>query len=133
MEYVEVIRSKLKEKIASGMTQEDISNQTGITQSHISKLLSAKRGTEHMKHLRLDTFLKLFPDAQIVFGGENRQIGNVHHNTNSPVIQGDGNTVAAQPSEETASAFLQRIMAADDIDAETKVKIFNLHSRRPFN
>ena len=125
MEYVEVIRSKLKEKIASGMTQEDISSQTGITQSHISKLLSAKRGTEHMKHLRLDTFLKLFPDAQIVFGGENRQIGNVHHNTNSPVIQGDGNTVGTTGGE-SAADFLKRIMEADDIDAETKVKIYKL-------
>ncbi len=129
MEYVEVIRSKLKEMIASGMTQEDISSKTGITQSHISKLLSAKRGTEHMKHLRLDTFLKLFPDEQIVFGGENRQIGNVHHNTNSPVIQGDGNTIGTTAGEETAAAFLKRIMEADDIDAETKVKIYKMANK----
>ena len=124
MDYVETIRRRLKEMITGGMTQEDISKQTGITQSHISKLLSAKRGLEHMKHLRLDTFLKLFPDAQIVFGGD-RRIGDVHHNTNSPVIQGDGNTIGT-PGEETAAAFLNRVMASDDIDAETKVKLYRM-------
>ena len=75
--------------------------------------------------LTLRKLSQLFPDARIVFGGD-RRIGDVHHNTNSPVIQGDGNTVAAQPSEETASAFLQRIMESDDIDAETKVKIYRM-------
>lgn len=123
MDYVETIRRRLKEMITAGMTQEDISKQTGITQSHISKLLSAKRGPEHMKHLRLDTFLKLFPDAHIEFGGD-RRMGNVHHNTNSPVIQGDGNTIGT-PGE-TAAAFLKRVMASDDIDAETKVKLYRM-------
>jgi hypothetical protein len=123
------IIAQLKEKYNQGATPKEIANEAGCSHQYISRLLN---GTLDPANMSLRTFSKLFPDAQIVFGGD-RRIGDVHHNTNSPVIQGDGNTVAAQPSEETASAFLQRIMAAPDIDAETKVKIFNLHSRRPFN
>lgn len=132
MDIYEEIQRRIRRMRDEGLTQQQISKLTGISQPFISQLLNPKDGAERVKHLELAKLMKLFPDAQIVFGGD-RRIGDVHHNTNSPVIQGDGNTVAAQPSEETASAFLQRIMAAPDIDAETKVKIFNLHSRRPFN
>lgn len=132
MDIYEEIQRRIRRMRDEGLTQQQISKLTGISQPFISQLLNPKDGAERVKHLELAKLMKLFPDAQIVFGGD-RRIGDVHHNTNSPVIQGDGNTVAAQPSEETASAFLQRIMEADDIDAETKVKIFNLHSRRPFN
>ncbi len=132
MDIYEEIQRRIRRMRDEGLTQQQIYKLTGISQPFISQLLNPKDGAERVKHLELAKLMKLFPDAQIVFGGD-RRIGDVHHNTNSPVIQGDGNTVAAQPSEETASAFLQRIMAAPDIDAETKVKIFNLHSRRPFN
>lgn len=108
-----------------GVTQQEMSRLSGISQPYISQLLNPKNGVERIKHLELAKLLKLFPDARIVFGGD-RRIGDVHHNTASPVIQGDGNTVIAQPSEETASAFLERIMAADDIDAETKVKLYKM-------
>lgn len=132
MTIFEEIYEMLAEMKRSGMRQQEIADNSGISRPYICQLMNPKDGIERIKHLELAKLMKLFPDAQIVFGGD-RRIGDVHHNTNSPVIQGDGNTVAAQPSEETASAFLQRIMAAPDIDAETKVKIFNLHSRRPFN
>lgn len=132
MNIYEEIQRRLRQMIDDGSTQQQISRYSGISQPFISQLLNPKDGVERIKHLELSKLLKLFPNMKLVFG-DDRRIGDVHHNTNSPVIQGDGNTVAAQPSEETASAFLQRIMAAPDIDAETKVKIFNLHSRRPFN
>ncbi len=109
----------------SGVTQNEMSRRSGVAQSRICRILDSRMGVTNIKRLGLETFFKLFPDARIVFGGD-RRIGDVHHNTNSPVIQGDGNTVAAQPSEETASAFLQRIMESDDIDAETKVKIYRM-------
>ncbi len=131
-DFYQMIYDILCKERDAGVTQNEMSRRSGVAQSRICRILDSRMGITNIKRLGLETFFKLFPDAQIVFGGD-RRIGDVHHNTNSPVIQGDGNTVAAQPSEETASAFLQRIMAAPDIDAETKVKIFNLHSRRPFN
>ena len=125
MNIYEEIQRRMRQMIVDGLTQQQISNYSGISQPFISQLMNPKDGVERIKHLELSKLLKLFPDARIVFGGD-RRIGDVHHNTNSPVIQGDGNTVAAQPSEETASAFLQRIMESDDIDAETKVKIYRM-------
>ncbi len=125
MDIYHEIQERLKEERDTGVTQNEMAQRTGLGQSHISRLLDSKRGAEQMKRLGLETFFKLFPDAQIIFGGGNRRIGDVHHNTNSPVIQGDGNTVGTTGGE-SAAAFLKRIMEADDIDAETKVKIYRM-------
>lgn len=128
MDIYQEIQERLKKERDAGATQSEMSRRTGLGQSHISRLLDTKRGAEQMKRLGLETFFRLFPDARIVFGDE-RIMGNVHHNTNSPVIQGDGNTIGAATGEETAAQFLKRIMSSDDIDAETKVKLYNLFNR----
>lgn len=124
MEIYEEIQKRLRTIRDNGLTQQEISKQTGISQPFISQLLNPKDGVERIKHLELSKFFKLFPDARIEFGGD-RQIGDVHHNTNSPVIQGDGNTIGT-PGEETAAAFLKRVMASEDIEAETKVKLYRM-------
>ena len=124
MEIYEEIQKRLRTIRDNGLTQQEISKQTGISQPFISQLLNPKDGVERIKHLELSKFFKLFPDARIEFGGD-RRMGNVHHNTNSPVIQGDGNTIGT-PGEETAAAFLRRVMDSDEIDAETKVKLYRM-------
>ena len=121
MNYADIL-AELAEVYKAGATQKEIADKAGISHQYISQLMTGRVKPESLTLRKLS---QLFPDARIVFGGD-RRIGDVHHNTNSPVIQGDGNTVAAQPSEETASAFLQRIMESDDIDAETKVKIYRM-------
>ena len=121
MNYDDIL-AELAEVYKAGATQKEIADKAGISHQYISQLMTGRVKPESLTLRKLS---QLFPDARIVFGGD-RRIGDVHHNTNSPVIQGDGNTVAAQPSEETASAFLQRIMESDDIDAETKVKIYRM-------
>lgn len=128
MTIFEEIYDLLAEMKRRGITQQEIANNSGVSRPYICQLMNPKDGVERIKHLELSKLLKLFPDVRIVFGGD-RRIGDVHHNTNSPVIQGDGNTIGT-PGEETAAAFLRRVMASDDIEAETKVKIFNLYSRR---
>ncbi len=125
MDIYQEIQERLREERDSGATQNEMSQRTGLGQSHISRLLDPKRGAEQMKRLGLETFFKLFPDAKIVFG-DDRRIGDIHHNTNSPVIQGDGNTIGTTAGEETAAAFLKRVMASDDIDAEIKVKLYRM-------
>ena len=115
----------LKERYNKGATQREIAIDAGCSHQYISKLLN---GTLDPSRMSLKTFFKLFPNARIIFDGD-RRMGDVHHNTNSPVIQGDGNTIGAASGEETAARFLKRIMASDDIDAETKVKLYNLFNR----
>ena len=123
-DFYQMIYEILRKERDSGVTQNEMSRRSGVAQSRICRILDSRMGITNIKRLGLETFFKLFPDAQIVFGGE-RRIGDVHHNTNSPVIQGDGNTIGTA-GEETASAFLKRIMEAENIDAETKVKIYRM-------
>lgn len=124
-DFYQMIYEILCKERDSGVTQNEMSRRSGVAQSRICRILDSRMGITNIKRLGLETFFKLFPDAQIVFGSD-RRIGDVHHNTNSPVIQGDGNTIGTTAEEETAAAFLKRIMAATDIDAETKVKIYKL-------
>ncbi len=121
----EEIRDWLRGLQARGVTQDEISKTSGVARSYICRIMN--QPSEKLKGLSLEVFFKLFPNAIVDLGvHKTYKTGDIHHNTNSPVIQGDGNTVSAQPTEETASAFLKRIMESNDIDAETKVKIFKL-------
>ena len=125
MNIYEEIQRRLRQMIDDGSTQQQISRYSGISQPFISQLLNPKDGAERIKHLELSKLLKLFPNMKLVFG-DDRRIGDIHHNTNSPVIQGDGNTIGTTAGEETAAAFLKRVMASDGIDAETKVKLYRM-------
>ena len=55
------IRKELKQKISSGKTQDEISRQAGISQSHLCHL---KNGSRSIGGMTLDTFLKLFRPSQ---------------------------------------------------------------------
>ena len=120
MNYDEILR-ELAEVYKAGATQREIAERAGISHQYISQLMTGRVKPES---LTLRKIAQLFPNARIVFSGD-RRLGDVHHNTNSQVIQGDGNTIGT-PGEETAAAFLKRVMASDDIDAETKVMLYRM-------
>lgn len=120
MNYDEILR-ELAEVYKAGATQREIAERAGISHQYISQLMTGRVKPES---LTLRKIAQLFPNARIVFCGD-RRLGDVHHNTNSQVIQGDGNTIGT-PGEETAAAFLKRVMASDDIEAETKVKLYRM-------
>ena len=120
MNYDEILR-ELAEVYKAGATQKEIADRAGISHQYISQLMTGRVKPES---LTLRKIAQLFPNARIDFG-KARSIGDVHHNTNSPVIQGDGNTIGT-PGEETAAAFLRRVMDSDEIDAETKVKLYRM-------
>ena len=124
MTIYEKIYELLAEMKRQGVTQQEIADRSGVSRPYICQLMNPKDGAERIKHLELNKLFKLFPDAKIVFGGD-RRMGDVHHNTNSPVIQGDGNTVGTTGGE-SAAAFLKRIMDSNEIDAETKVKLYRI-------
>lgn len=132
MDIYQEIQERLRRERDSGATQNEMSRRTGLGQSHISRLLDAKRGTEQMKRLGLETFFKLFPDARIVFGDEARVIGDVTNNKGQVVnVNGDVHgTVDTAGCSETAASFLRRIMESGDFDSDTKVKLFNLLNQK---
>ena len=120
----------------NGKTQKEISNESGVAQSRICRLLDSREGVKNIKRLGLETFFKLFPYARIDFGdGEtadgDRSVRNCQLN-HSQVVTGDGSVVTApQPQGESADELLRRIMSSDELDAETKVKIYGIATRRP--
>ncbi len=132
MDIYQEIQTKIRELRDSGMTQAEISNITGISQPFISQLLNPKNGAERVSHLQLEKFFKLFPNARIVFD-DRRMMGDVTNNSGQ-VVNGDVTAplppIPQQQGARDADEFLARIMASDEIDAETKVKIFNLHTPR---
>ncbi len=121
MMYDEII-AHLKNKYNKGATQKEIADAAGCSHQYISRLLN---GTLDPSKMSLKTFCKLFPDARIVFGDEARVIGDVTNNKGQ-VVNGDVHGSVASSGSETAADFLKRIMDADNIDAETKVKIYRM-------
>lgn len=114
----------------NGKTQKEISNESGVAQSRICRLLDSREGVKNIKRLGLETFFKLFPYARIDFGdGEtadgDRSVRNCQLN-HSQVVTGDGAVANAAPAGESARDLLDRLMSSPDLDAETKVKIYAL-------
>ena len=136
MNIYQYIQSKMKKMRDLGMTQAEMAKYTGISQPYISQLMNPKDGVKRISHLELGKFFKLFPHARIDFGdGETGEGGRSVRNcqlNHSQVVTGDGSVVTApQPQGESADELLRRIMSSDELDAETKVKIYGIATRRP--
>lgn len=114
-----------------GKTQSEMSRESGVAQSRICRLLDSRNGVTNIKRLGLETFFKLFPNARIVFD-DRRTIGDVTNNSGQ-VVNGDVTAPLPPPPSARAAedAVIARIMASDDLDAETKVKLYTLLQRKP--
>ena len=109
----------------SGTTQNEMSRRSGVAQSRICRLLDSRMGISNIKRLGLETFLKLFPNAHIDLGiHDTHSMGNVSNN-NGQVVNGD----VHGDVNSTEEGILSQIMKSDDIDAETKVKIYKIIKR----
>ena len=93
------------------MTQQEIADRAGLTNQHINNLLSGKRKVESMK---LETLLKLFPNAQIKL--ERPQIAG----DNAIQVQGNVNVKGDD------SAVVDKILNDDTLSAEEKVKVLKV-------
>ena len=113
------------------MTQQEIADMTGISRPYICQLLNPKNGKDRLKKIELSTLMKLFPNARIVFD-DRRTIGDVTNNSGQ-VVNGDVTAPLPPPPSARAAedAVIARIMASDDLDAETKVKLYTLLQRKP--
>ena len=61
------VYAALREKYSAGMTQQEIADATGVSQTYIGNLLSGQRPIDG---LTLKKVNQLFPDAVIVLNGE---------------------------------------------------------------
>lgn len=61
------IYTKIKDSLNRYGTQKELSKRTGISEQTISSWV---HGTRAIGGMRLDTFLKLFPNATIILDGE---------------------------------------------------------------
>lgn len=121
MQYSEIYQ-RIKDRYERGETQKEIADKAGCSHQYISKLL---HGELQPGKMSLELLEKLFPGVRVVFSDEYST--DIHHNTNSSIVTGDGKIVNhGNQAEETAKEFLKRVMASSEIDAETKVKLYNM-------
>lgn len=122
------IRKELKQKISSGKTQDEISRQAGISQSHLCHL---KNGSRSIGGMTLDTFLKLFPNAQIILNAESVTTGN-----NAPIVKGrqsvgiNNGTIhnCEQNYNELKRRIQDAVMKSEKLDPSAKMEVYNLIS-----
>lgn len=108
-----------------GATQRDLATRFGCSNQYVSQLLS---GQAPFARVSLELFARIFPDADIVFGGGGNSV-SVARNANSAVAVGDGasatNTTAVDSGTVmTAAELLELVMAAADDDIPPAVKVF---------
>ena len=63
MNIFDELRMALREKYDGGMTQREIAEKSGLSQSHVCKLLN---GTRSFSEVTLGNVLKLFPRATLL-------------------------------------------------------------------
>ncbi len=106
----EEIREAIRKEWQNGATQQEIANRAGVTNPYINNLLSGKRKVESMK---LETFFKLFPQAEINLNGA--QFAGDH----SVQIQGGVSILDTQD-------MFNKILRSEKLSAEEKVKILTV-------
>ena len=122
------IRNELKQKLAEGKTQDEISKQAGISQSHLCHL---KNGSRSIGGMTLDTLLKLFPNAQVILNAESATSGNY-----SPIVKGKQsvgiNNGTIHNCEQDCNELKRRIqdivMKSEKLDPVAKMEVYNLIS-----
>lgn len=102
------IHDRLLSEWRSGVTQRQIADRANLTDAHINNLLSGKRKIETMK---LETFFKLFPNAEICLNGANIATDNAIQIINS------GNEF-----EQTA----EKIINDESLSPEEKIKFLKV-------
>lgn len=124
MNLYEEIRRELKQKIADGKTQEEISKQAGISRSHLCHL---KNGSRSIGGMTLDTFFKLFPAATIKIHGD--QVSAENSGINNGVMGINHGTVNAADAVAILDRYRLRIqdeIIRSDVDPESKIKVLNI-------
>lgn len=93
------IRNELKQKVINGKTQDEISKQVGISQSHLCHL---KNGSRSIGGMTLDTLLKLFPNAQIVLNSNTSSKNTFHASNGSFAIGSNSGKIINRPVTDKA-------------------------------
>ena len=125
MDVIQEIEKVLRDVYSSGLTQQEMAERMGVSQVHVGRLLSGKRKIEKME---LETFLKLFPNAQVILNAESATSGNY-----SPIVKGKQsvgiNNGTIHNCEQDIEHFRHKIqdeVIRSDVEPEAKVKILNI-------
>lgn len=133
VDYV-AMRGRLREMYyRDRVTQKELAQRFGCSHQYVSQLLS---GDASFSRVSLELFFRIFPEADIVFGGGGNSV-SVAHNANSAVAVGDGasatNTTAVDSGAVmTAAELLELVMAAadDEIPPAVKIVVWRLYNSR---
>lgn len=102
---------------SSGMTQTEIAQATGVSQSYIADLLSGKSS---MENLSLKKINQLFPRAVLLLSGDTVSI---HANRNSGNVVGVNHGTISQ---DCMSAIQSKILETKDLTDAEKVKFLKV-------
>ena len=112
------VQAALREMYASsGMTQTEIAQATGVSQSYIADLLSGKSS---MENLSLKKINQLFPRAILLLSGDTVSI---HANRNSGNVVGVNHGTVSQ---DCLAAVQNKILEAEALSDEEKVKVLKV-------
>ena len=100
MGYDKAIIERLQKLIDGGMTQKEIADKTGITQSHVSKLLNSNDKNNSAKAVTITTFFKLFPEMESLLDKNLNGFSHLHY------MQQTGNEQIQQINSPNANAHI---------------------------
>lgn len=124
MNIYDSCQEALKVEYAKGVTQEDLAKRAGISQSHINRLLN---GRSSFKDIKLETMLKLLPQASVSVG----DLQIINNGTNTGVI-GITTTPSSACAGEIEHFRSGLIMELIDLEIETAAKDTVLRTVRNF-
>ncbi len=86
----DICREALREEYDKGTTQADLGKRAGISHAHVNRLLN---GRSTFSNLKLETMLKLLPQASITLSGS--QVINNGSNHGIVAASAHGNSIVA--------------------------------------
>ena len=117
------IRNALKQKMAEGMTQDELAKKAGVSRSHICHL---KNGSRSIGGISLETLLKLFPHATIHLNGDT--ISGTATSTNGIAVVGNhfSGSVAHTPECKEKLDAISGAVLDPDIPDDAKIKVLKI-------
>lgn len=118
------VQAALREMYASsGMTQTEIAQATGVSQSYIADLLSGKSS---MENLSLKKINQLFPEASLSLG--NRTIGDRNVIHSHARVQSDNNFLPADRDavEEFRRGLTDLIIGSEELSDEERGRFLRI-------
>ena len=113
----DVLKALRETASTDGMTQQKISDKSGVARSYICDLLNGKKDIEG---LTLRKLAALFPDATLNLHGDTPIINAPRNNGN--VVGVNHGSICA----DCVSSVMDRILASDELSSDEKIKFIKI-------